>query len=99
MNIHQSPKAGSVPYKISFELECYKLLDADTEVTTYMIKPDSIEAIYFKPDGKLVAFTPALLIHYKDGTYAPLSHMNDTGEPAIDCLKCAKESMRYVDVP
>lgn len=81
-------------------MECFKLLDADDDVTTYILKPDTIEAGYFNSAGNLKVFTPALIICYKNDTYIPLSHMNDTGEPAIDCLKYAKESMtRYVGVP
>lgn len=60
---HDSPKAGQVRYRSSYELAVYKQLDDADDVKTYQAEPFSIP---YEFDGTVRSYFPDLLITYID---------------------------------
>jgi len=61
---HDSPKAGNIFYRSSYEQVAYQLLDNDTTVTHY--RPEPFVISYINPDGNARRYRPDILIE-KDG--------------------------------
>jgi hypothetical protein len=78
---HESPKAGRVFYRSSYEKKAYLKLDADEFVVTY--KAESVAAEYFHPVKKITSTTLIdIEVEYTDGTkklieIKPLSWLKD----------------------
>lgn len=58
---HQSPKAGEVYYRSSYELIYFKRLDADNNVLAYEVEPFALEYDY---NNTTLMYTPDVLIYY-----------------------------------
>ncbi len=64
---HESPKAGKVYYRSSYELKAYLKLDADDTVKTYQTETVTVE--YWHPIKKITAsYIIDLLVEYVDGS-------------------------------
>lgn len=64
---HQSPKAGNIHFRSSYEKKAYLKLDEDESVKTYSIEKVSIE--YIHPNKKITSqYLVDMLVEYYDGT-------------------------------
>lgn len=61
---HDSPKAGNIFYRSSYEQVAYQLLDNDDTVSHY--RPEPFVISYITPDGNVRRYRPDILIE-KDG--------------------------------
>lgn len=61
---HDSPKAGRVQYKSSWELQVFQQLDSDDTVETYVGEPVPIT---YEIEGRFREYYPDLFIKYKSG--------------------------------
>lgn len=65
---HQSPKAGRVPYRSSYEEAYYKVLDEDPLVATYEAEPNDCHVEY-EFDGMSKIYVPDILIYFMNGEH------------------------------
>lgn len=65
---HQSPKAGRVPYRSSYEEAYYKVLDDDPLVATYEAEPNDCH-IEYEFDGMIKVYVPDLRIIFTNGEH------------------------------
>lgn len=64
---HQSPKAGNIHFRSSYEKKAYLKLDEDETVKTYSIEEVSID--YIHPNKKITSqYLVDMLVEYYDGT-------------------------------
>jgi hypothetical protein len=64
---HQSPKAGNIHFRSSYEKKAYLKLDEDESVKTYSIEDVSID--YIHPNKKITSqYLVDMLVEYFDGT-------------------------------
>lgn len=64
---HQSPKAGNIHFRSSYEKKAYLKLDEDENVKTYLIEEISID--YVHPKKKITSqYLIDILVEYCDGT-------------------------------
>lgn len=62
---HNSPKAGTIYYRSSYELAAFQKLDADIRVIKYMPEPFTLE--YLNSNGKIRRYRPDILVCYDRG--------------------------------
>jgi hypothetical protein len=64
---HQSPKAGNIHFRSSYEKKAYLKLDEDENVKTYLIEEVSVD--YIHPNKKITSqYLIDILVEYCDGT-------------------------------
>ncbi len=64
---HQSPKAGNIHFRSSYEKKAYLKLDEDENVKTYLIEEVSVD--YIHPNKKITSqYLVDILVEYCDGT-------------------------------
>lgn len=60
----ESSKSGSIPFRSSYELKAYKILDSRTDVKNYEV--ESLEVSYTYK-GKVRSYYPDILVNYING--------------------------------
>lgn len=64
---HESPKAGVVYYRSSYELIGYKILDDDLNIQSYETEPVAIK--YENKEGNTRRYQPDILVKKKNGSF------------------------------
>lgn len=62
---HESPKAGRIYYRSSYELTAFQKLDADDRVVTYIVEPFSLT--YVNAEGNTRRYKPDIMVCYGRG--------------------------------